>query len=185
MMIKSLRAVAATLMTAVFAVALVVLGPAAPVSAGVADVTCIPPSSQTDTYAPPLSMTPQDVTVGSTTQYGPCVSLSNPAITSGSRARTLLIPGRTCLDLLNSGSTTYTITWNTGQTSTVSSNFTSTTVGAALVVTDTGTVTSGLFAGSTVVQVLTGPATDVLLCTAGLGTVSSIYSVVTLEITSV
>ncbi len=184
-MIKALRRAAAVLTITVSASALLVLGPAGTASAGVLDVTCTPPSSETVTYTPPLTTAPQAVTINSTTQYGPCVSLSNPAISSGSRTRTLLIPGRTCLDLLNSGSTTFTIVWNTGQTSTISSNFTSTTVGAALVVTDTGTVTSGLFAGSTVVQVLTAPATDVLLCTAGLGTVSSIYSVITLEITSV
>ncbi|MGW8064249.1 hypothetical protein ACVV2G_18730 [Streptomyces ziwulingensis] len=49
----------------------------------------------------------------------------------------------------------------------------------------TGTVTSGLFAGDTVIVTFTGPATDILLCTAGLGTVSSVYSAIALEITSV
>ncbi|WP_148088652.1 hypothetical protein [Saccharothrix texasensis] len=92
------------------------------------------------------------------------------------------MPVRTCLDLLNSGALAFTIVWNTGQTSTVSVN--ATVVGAALVVTFTGVVSSGLFTGSSVVQVVTGPATDVLLCTASLGTVSSVYSLVTLEITS-
>ncbi|MEU4449308.1 hypothetical protein AB0K14_38260 [Actinosynnema sp. NPDC050801] len=129
-------------------------------------------------------MAPQTVTISVTAQYGPCVSPSNPAITSGSRTYTGQEPGRSCLDLLDSGSFTFTVTWNTGQTSTVSANDTSTIVGAALVVTATGTVTSGLFAGSSVVQVTTGPATDVLLCTAGLGTVAGIYSLTTLEITS-
>ncbi|MFI9005856.1 hypothetical protein ACIGNX_01315 [Actinosynnema sp. NPDC053489] len=179
-----MRAATATLVTVTSALTLVVSGPAAPASAGVLDVTCIPPSSQSATYTPPLTATSQNVTVSVTTQYGPCASLSNPAITSGSRTRTLSSPGLSCLDLLGSGSTTFTITWNTGQTSTVASNFTATTVGAALVVTDTGTVTSGLFTGSTVVQTLTGPAADVLLCTAGLGTVSGIYAAATLEITS-
>ncbi len=56
--------------------------------------------------------------------------------------------------------------------------------GRRLVITNTGTVTAGTFTGSTVVQVITGPAADVLLCTAGLGTVPGIYSVITLEITS-
>ncbi|MEU4744074.1 hypothetical protein AB0G02_26905 [Actinosynnema sp. NPDC023658] len=40
------------------------------------------------------------------------------------------------------------------------------------------------FTGSTVLQVLTGAAADVLLCTAGLGTASSTYYVATLDITS-
>lgn len=183
-MIKSLRTAAATLMTAVSALALTVLGPAGTASAGVLDVTCIPPSSNTATYNPPLTMTPQDGALAVTAQYGPCVSLSNPALTSGSSSYTTPVSGRTCLDLLQSGTSAFTITWNTGQTSTVSANRTSTIVGAALVVTSTGTVTSGLFAGSAVVQVITSPATDVLLCTVGLGTVSSTYSLVTLEITS-
>ncbi|WP_447008940.1 hypothetical protein ACRAKJ_12410 [Saccharothrix sp. DSM 118769] len=183
-MINSLRTAAATLMTAVSALALTVPGPAAAATAGVLDVTCTPPSSETVTYTPPLTMAPQAVTINSSTQYGPCVSLSNPAVTSGSRARTSNDPEQTCLDLLDTGSSTFTIAWNTGQTSIVSANRTATVAGAALVVTQTGTVTSGLFTGSTVVQVNTGPSVDVLLCTAGLGTVSGIYSLVTLEITS-
>jgi len=183
-MIKLLCTTAASLITAVPVAASLVQGPTGTASAGVQDVTCTAPSSQSDTCTPPLTLTPQSVTVGSTTRYGPCVSLSNPAITSDSRTRTLLVPGRSCLDLLNSGSTTFTITSNTGQSSAISSNFTSTTVGATLVVTDTGTVTSGLFIGSTVVQVLTAPAADVLLRTAGLTTVSGIHSLMTLEITS-
>ncbi|PSL52498.1 hypothetical protein B0I31_113171 [Saccharothrix carnea] len=183
-MIKSLRTFVATLMTLVSALALLVLGPAGTASAGVLDVTCTPPSSNSITYNPPLTRTPQDVTIGVSAQYGPCVSLSNPALTSGHRAISVLSPGFSCLELLNSGSVTFTITWNTGQTSTVSANYSATVVGAALVDVRTGTVTSGLFAGSTVLQTTTGPATDVLLCTAGLGTVSGIYSLVTLEITS-
>ena len=155
---------------------------AAPPPAGVLDVTCT--GSNTSTYSPPLTLTPQASTTSASTLYGPCVSLSQPAITSGSRSATISHPSRSCLDLLNSQTVNFTITWNTGQTSTVSGNAVTTAVGAALVVTVTGNVTSGLFAGSSVVQVNTGPATDVTLCTLGLGTVSSIYSLVTLEITS-
>jgi hypothetical protein len=80
---------------------------------------------------------------------------------------------------------TIAITWNTGQTSTVSANFNTNVVGAVLEVVITGTVTSGLFQGDTVILNQTGPATQVLQCTLGLGTVSSIYSAVTLEITSI
>ncbi|MFH8755938.1 hypothetical protein [Streptomyces atroolivaceus] len=57
--------------------------------------------------------------------------------------------------------------------------------GAVLLFTITGTVTSGLFAGDTVVGTQTGAATDILLCTLGLGQVSSVYGLWTLEITSV
>ncbi len=183
-MTKLLRTAAATLTTAVSALALLVLGPAGTASAGVLDVTCTPPSSQSATYTPPLTATPQDIVGSSTTQYGPCVSLSNPAITSGTRIASGPTRGFSCLELLRSGSSTFTITWNTGQTSTISSNHTGTIVGATMVVTRTGTVTAGLFAGSAFLQVNTSPAADVLLCTAGLGTVPSTYALVTLEITS-
>ncbi|MER5261805.1 hypothetical protein ABTZ99_06965 [Actinosynnema sp. NPDC002837] len=179
-----MRIAVAVLMTAVSAVALAALGPAGTASAGVLDVTCTPPSSNNITYNPPLTMTPQTLAFSAATQYGPCVSLSNPAITSGSRTTTGSVSDASCLDLLGSRSFTLTITWNTGQTSTIAGNSSATTAGAVLVSTFTGTVTSGLFAGSTAVQVLTAPATDVLLCTVGLGTVSGIYSLVTLEITS-
>ncbi|GHD53509.1 hypothetical protein [Streptomyces galbus] len=154
-------------------------------AAGVLDVTCTPPSSATSTYSPPLTNTPQPSSSTVSFQFGPCVSLSQPALTSGTYTRTNPARPRSCLDLLSSSSGTFTITWNTGQTSTLSVNVTTTIAGAALVVTQTGTVTSGLFTGDTVVITQTGPADDVLLCTAGLGTVSSIYGLVTLEITSV
>ncbi|MCS7478756.1 hypothetical protein ACFFQW_12955 [Umezawaea endophytica] len=183
-MIKSLRTAAAVLTTAVSALALTALGPTGTASAVVQDVTCTPPSSNTATYNPPLTMTPRDGTLTGTAQYGPCVSVSNPAITSGSSGGTTTVSGRTCLDLLQSGTSAFTITWNTGQTSTISANRTSTIAGGLLVVTNTGTVTSGVFAGSTVVRVITSPATDITLCTLGLGTVSSVYSLITLKIIS-
>jgi hypothetical protein len=160
------------------------LTPASPASAGVLDATCTPPSSNTVTYNPPLTLTPSNVQITGSTSYGPCVSLSVPGLTSGSTAAQAT-GTRSCLSLLGASPRTFTITWNTGQTSTLSGNQSSTIVGAALVVAFTGTVTSGLFTGDTVLHTITGPATDVTLCTLGLGTVSSIYSTVTLEITSV
>lgn len=77
-----------------------------------------------------------------------------------------------------------TITWNTGQTSTLTLNRVTNVAGAVITVTQTGTVTGGLFSGDTVVMTATAPSTDVLNCTLGLGTVSSTYSTVVLEITS-
>ena len=155
-----------------------------PAVADALDVTCLPTSSQTASFSPPLTLTPKPTTVTASTQYGPCTSTSVPGLTSGSRSATIPYPALSCLDLLNSAPLTFTITWNTGQTSTISGSTTVTTAGAALVVTITGNVTAGLFAGDSVVQTITGPSTAVTLCTLGLGTVSSIYAVVTLTITS-
>jgi hypothetical protein len=77
-----------------------------------------------------------------------------------------------------------TITWNTGHTSVLTVNQTGSVVGGLFVVTQTGTVTAGLFQGDPVVRTTQAPATDVLLCLLGLGTVSTIYSVGELAITS-
>ncbi|MFF4987011.1 hypothetical protein ACFY19_07465 [Streptosporangium saharense] len=165
-------------------VLLVALFVSVPASAAVLDVTCVPPSSDLVTYDPALTVTPRNVAITATTTYGPCVSAGVPGLTSGSR--TFQGTGsRSCLSLLSTGTETFTITWNTGQTSTVSVSKIVNVVGAALVVTFTGTVTSGLFAGDAVLQTVTGPSAGITLCTLGLGTVSSISSLVTLEITSV
>lgn len=164
---------------------LVPAGPAAAQGAGLLDVTRTPPSSAVSTYSPPLTNTPQMTSASASYQLGPCISLSQPQVTSGTSVLTRPPRLRTCADLLGASSGTFVITWNTGQTSTVSANFNTTVAGAVLTVVGTGTITSGLFQGDALVMNLTGPATDVLLCTLGLGTVSSIYSAVTLEITSV
>lgn len=160
-------------------------GPATARETGLLDVTCTPPSSRTTVYTPPLTLASQSVGVTTNTQLGPCVSLSTPAITSGTSVSTVPPASRDCLGLLSAGAATQTITWNTGATSTLSTNRTVTMAGAVMVLTHTGTVTSGLFAGDTILITITQPATDILLCTLGLGTIQSVYGVVTLEITSV
>lgn len=152
-------------------------------AAGVADVVCTPPSSQNTRYSPPLTISPQTVTTTRNHQFGPCVSLSQPAVTSGTS--TLTTTGsRTCLDLLSSNAVSISITWNTGQTSTFSGNSIVNVVGLVNQTEVTGTITSGLFAGAAVVMNVTGAATDILLCTAGLGAVSSLYDTITLAITT-
>lgn len=165
--------------------ALMFAGPAkATTTSGLLDVTCTVPSSEATSYNPPLTLTPTDVTFSSTIHYGPCISLSRPDVTSGSRSLQVLTPQRTCLTLLETADSNFAITWNTGEISTISGMRIASVVGAVLAVTVTGTVTSGPFSGDSVIQTSVGPATDVLACTLGLGTVSSIYSAVTLEITA-
>ncbi|MFD7922038.1 hypothetical protein ACFV3R_22765 [Streptomyces sp. NPDC059740] len=159
--------------------------PAAATTAGLLDATCTPPSSAVSTYNPPLTSAQQVSAATISYQLGPCVSVSQPGLTSGTADVSNPPRQRSCLDLLSSGSTTIVVTWNTGQKSTLSLHFSTTVAGAVLEVLQTGTVTSGLFQGDTVVLDQTGPAANVLLCTAGLGSVPSIDSLVTLEITSV
>ncbi|MEU6059090.1 hypothetical protein [Streptomyces sp. NPDC047097] len=143
----------------------------------------MPPSSQNTRYSPALTNSPQTVTTTRNYQFGPCVSVSQPAVISGTA--TLVSTGsRTCLDLLKSNAVTLTITWNTGQTSMLSGNSVVNVVGAVNQTEVTGTIASGLFAGDTFLMNVTGAATDITLCTLGLGTVSSLYDTITLEITS-
>ncbi|MFH8755937.1 hypothetical protein [Streptomyces atroolivaceus] len=158
---------------------------ATPSSAGVLDMTCTTPSSLISSYNPPLTNTVQNVAISVTASFAPCVSLSQPGITSGGFSVTEPTPQpRSCADILSARPTAATITWNTGQTSTISGNATTTIVGALLHSDLTGTVTSGLFAGDTVVLTGTGPSTAITLCTLGLASVPSVYTTDELIITS-
>jgi hypothetical protein len=154
-----------------------------PAAAGVLDVTCTPPSTNVNTYTPPLTATPQTVVVNSSGQYS-CVSATVPGLTSGTRSVEVTAPGRSCLDLLAEFTITQTITWNTGQTSTISGTSTVAIAGATHVTTMTGTVMAGLFTGDSVLSTTVGPSAPILLCTLGLGTVSSTTSTLLLSITS-
>ncbi|MFH8379053.1 hypothetical protein ACH4A7_36725 [Streptomyces cyaneofuscatus] len=149
---------------------------------GLLDVTCTPPSSSVTTYSPALTNSPQLVSSTVSYQFGPCVSATG--VTSGTAVLNNAPRQRSCLDLLGSASRTLEVTWNTGYSSTMSLNVSATVVGAVLQTVLTGTVTSGLFQGDTVVINQTAPAATILTCTAGLGTVASLYSIVALEVTS-
>lgn len=159
-----------------------VLVPASPASASVLDIACAPPSSGITTFDPALTMARRAVDVSSTLQYGPCVSPTDPDIISGSAVRQDSGEERSCLELFNPGTVTYTITWNTGETSVITGNTTSTMVAGLVVTTVTGTVVEGVFAGSNVVEVLTAVSSDLLLCTLGLRSVSRIASTLVLKI---
>ncbi|MEV0188199.1 hypothetical protein AB0I39_06640 [Kitasatospora purpeofusca] len=152
----------------------------APARATAGDLVCLPPTSSNLTWTPALTATPQTVTVKSTNLFGPCTSTSHPDITSGTFSGTFTVPGRSCLTLAGSGTATSTITWNTGQTSTLALNFTTAIAGAVYTSVNTGVVTGGLFQGDTVISDQSGPATDILTCSLGLGTVSSLTTVGTI-----
>lgn len=75
-------------------------------SNGVLDVTCVPPSSSSVVYNPPLTNTAMLVSSTQSAQLGPCVSASVPALTSGTFQNAGLPRLRTCFDLLDSGAAT-------------------------------------------------------------------------------
>jgi hypothetical protein len=104
-----------------------------------------------NTYHPGVTNTPKTVTVHSEAHYQPCTGTSG--ITSGHYE----LSATGTVSCLGGGfAITFTITWNTGQTSTI------TTVGILVlrpanetVVLYHGTVTAGTFTGATVLQTAT------------------------------
>ncbi|MGB3439122.1 MAG: hypothetical protein WBA97_10265 [Actinophytocola sp.] len=95
--------------------------------------------------------------------YSNCVSLSQPAITSGSRNDSFDAV-RGCLDLPSTGPAATTVTWNTGQTSAISGTTTAVNVGGQTVFTWQGTVTSGLFTGAGFTEVIAQNSLNLLAC---------------------
>ncbi len=163
------------------AAALVTAAP--PAQAATGDILCTVPSNDSSTYSPSLGLTPANTTVTITRDLNTCTSLSVPAINSAPvTVHQVTIPSYSCLTLLDSAPTTISFTWNNGATTVVTGTRTVNLAAAVLTTTVTGTVTSGLFAGDTVVYQLVAPSADVLACTLGLGTVSRIDSAATLTI---
>lgn len=176
-MSNAIRALVAIIVTAATLPTMAATGTATGV-----DITCTPPSSASLTFTPPLTNVPQPVNNAVSRQYGPCVAPAHPGITAGSSAGSGVFPNGTCLRLLGSNPINITITWNTGQTSTLSGNNLSNIVGGALVSTTTGTVSAGVFAGSTFVHNVVYLGQDVLLCNLGLGSVAGLYGQIALTI---
>jgi hypothetical protein len=124
-----------------------------PASAQIENITCTGSSSQT--FTPGLTNTSQEVVLGATDVYGPCVSLSHPDITSGIAVYSDIFR-LSCTTLLVAGEAPYTIAWNDdgNSSSTMLVTFTLTNVSGQTAIKLQGTVTSGVFAGGTVTALL-------------------------------
>lgn len=154
---RRILAVLATL--AATLLASLTLAPAA--QASIHQITCL--GSTTQTFSPPLTNTPKPTTITISTSYTNCVSLTAPSITSGTSFSSATSPNASCVSLLNGTQTQVptTVTWNTGETSTITQTTVVTIVAGQVVATSTGTVTSGKFLGATTVRVVTYLATDI------------------------
>jgi hypothetical protein len=145
--------------------------PPAPAHAAPGDLTCT--ESESVTYSPGLLNTrrPVDVTVDNVLW---CASLTNPAVTGGRVRATVHGLDRSCTDLAAAGSGSYTITWNTGDTSRISYDRSANYVLGTLVIVENGTVTAGRFTGDSTTHVVELPSLDLLACLAepGLTTAS-------------
>lgn len=152
---------------------------ATPAAAGVADATCLL-GTETTTYSPPVTLTPQTVHINTVRQLGPCLS-PNSAITTGTM-NISFDATRSCLTVASPSTATLTINWNTGQSSTLLVNYVNNNAAGQIVSVGTGAVTSGLFAGDSAVIVNTGPTLDTLQC--ALNGIESRTGTFTLELTS-
>ena len=126
-----------------------------------------------------LLLTPRVTTLTINEIFAPCISPGHPGITAQSHSSFQTRP-ITCLALLSPNSFSKVLTWSTGDTSTFAFNQVATTVGGNTVVTLTGVITAGLFAGSTAIETITGPA-NTLECLFEPGQMNR-FNVVTLVI---
>lgn len=106
--------------------------------------------------SPAATSQPQSVTMTNSFAFGNCVSLTNPAIKSGTALTVKAIANFTCLSILSPITNTYVIKWNTGQQSTIVVTTYIAGVGAGAA----GNVVSGVFAGKFVIIPLVGFPVD-------------------------
>ncbi len=137
------------------------------------DLTCT--ESESVSYSPGLLTTRRPVQV-SVHNVLSCTSVTDPAVTGGLVLATINGLDRACTDLAASGSGSYTITWNTAETSTISYNRSANYVLGTLVIVETGTVTAGKFTGDAVAHVVELLSLNLLSCLAepGLTTASGL-----------
>jgi hypothetical protein len=147
--------------------------------AAVGDLTCT--ESESVGYTPGLlnSARPVDVAVDNALS---CLSLSDPGVTRGTVTATVPAVTRSCTDLAAATSGSYPVSWNNGRTSTISYHRSASYVLGTLVITETGTVTSGEFAGDTSVHVVELRTLNLLDClsepglTAATGTGTYVFA---------
>ncbi|MBB5866739.1 hypothetical protein F4553_000118 [Allocatelliglobosispora scoriae] len=148
---------------ALILVALAVPLAAAPAHAAPLDLTCAV-GTETESYSPGLRLFPQTVAVTVNRIYTGCVSASNPAVT-GAVITGNAVAMKSCLDPIPAASNgSFTIPWNTGQSSVFTFNRTVVIVGGATVITRTGTISSGLFQGATAINTTTLPLINPTAC---------------------
>lgn len=149
-------------------------------------VTCPVGTSQAF-YSPGLKNTPQDVTVSGQATLSNCVTVLGDPVTSGTNSLTSsVVRGFSCGDLLLPRAVTQTVTWNTGETSTMV--FTQLRVGVQgtlSVFVLTGTVRSGKFVDATAVRTISYVTVDLEDGCASPEGLTSLSGLTTLSLTKV
>lgn len=151
-------------------------------ASGLATISCTGWSYTT--YSPGVTNTVRPVTVtvdgdlGLVDDHSPtgtCLAVGTAA-TSGERDVTALLT-LGCNQLLTETGTE-TIAWNDGQSTSFQFTATAAHTAAAVVLTETGTVTAGEFLGDHVVETFTAPNTAFLACSTPAGVTSLNYATV-------
>lgn len=155
------RRIMATLM----GLGVTVLTVVAPTAAQADPVSLTCTATQQITYSPGMHLYTQTITTSGSLTYA-CVG----DVQSGTTGFTLT-EDRNCLTL-SAPDLDYLVTWNDNTTSQIHVHATVVIADGQTVVTKTGTVTSGRFAGATTTEVLTGPVADVLACLSPSGLTS-------------
>jgi hypothetical protein len=129
-------------------------------------------------YSPGLRNTPALVTTSFHEVLGPCLSLSDPTVRTGTMSGGVTATSG-CEDLLHSSPGAVTFHWNNGNSSTFTYNSEVDLVLGQLVIVQTGAITAGEFSGSSAVTTITDVG-DLTAC-AGSG-LTSVEGPLTLNI---
>jgi hypothetical protein len=147
-----------------------VLLPAAPAHASLATLSC--QGTQVTAFYPALTRTPTQTYSSSDGAFGSCIS-TDISIGGAVADAEGVDPAASCDSLLTGGTGQTTFDWNNGNTSVFTYTRTSTDLNGEIVSTETGTITSGEFAGNLATEVIIMPTLDLTACqTSGLPTAS-------------
>jgi hypothetical protein len=122
-----------------------------------------------DSFSPGVTNAPQTITVSEQAQYGCTVPLLGTVSYNANGTLTNF----TCSEILTPEPGIVTLRWGNGQTSTFQFTVEDNDVNGVTVLTKTGSITAGLYSGSTATEVLTGATLDLTACeTSGITTFS-------------
>ncbi|MEU3451686.1 hypothetical protein AB0H29_31355 [Streptomyces thermolilacinus] len=123
--------------------------------------------TETTTYDPGVVLQPRDITVTVEGRLGSCLD-GTGGVTSGAYGERFVLNAG-CNNLLDGFTDRRVFTWNSGDSSVAVITGTTNAVAGQVVTTITGTVVEGRYTGRSLLQVITLPQPDVLLClTTGL-----------------
>jgi hypothetical protein len=158
---RRLHPVLAAACAAMLATALTVLTAPTPAHAVTVDLGCV--GVEEATFDPGLRLFNQLIHFTDHIDYTACTSSSAPTIASGTHDVEADFED-SCLTVFGSGSGEREIVWNTNETSTFTFDYVFSQSGGQAVVTETGVITAGRFAGSDAVETLTGGTINLLHC---------------------